>query len=109
MKDIHNKYALCGLFAIDDSTDDPDAQEQKPKAAAPAPKAQPKRIAPKLADADDDYEPTGVVAIQSTIKAIAAAGNMDELKQIWHDCGQLQSNPQIKEAATNRKNQLIAL
>jgi len=32
------KYALCGLFAIDDSTDDPDGHDHRDKAPKPQPK-----------------------------------------------------------------------
>lgn len=61
------KYALCGLFAIDDSTDDPDGkdhrQDDKPKLPTFDPVAAHDRIARKL----------------------EAAKSADHLAEIWRD------------------------
>ena len=77
------KYALNGLFCIDD-TKDADALNVNKEYTAPA--------------TDPNLE-----VILANIKA---ARNTDELKQIWDDCYAYQSNPIFKGAMSARKKEL---
>lgn len=63
------KYALCGLFAIDDSTDDPDEHDHRDKA--------PKREAPP------PFDP--VAAHDRIVKLLEGAATYDRLADIWSD------------------------
>lgn len=77
------KYALNGLFCIDD-TKDADALNVNKEYTAPA--------------TDPNLE-----AILANIKAARSA---DELKQIWDDCYTYQSNPIFKGAVSARKKEV---
>lgn len=63
------KYALCGLFAIDDSTDDPDGSDHREKA--------PKR------EAQPPFDP--VAAHDRIVKLIEGAATYDGLCDIWSE------------------------
>lgn len=85
------KYALCGLFAIDDSTDDPDGIEPKHTAApvAAAPKASPV-AAP-------------AVSIDAALQEVNAAQTMDALVAVWKKYHALQKNATFAAAKDQRK------
>lgn len=62
------KYALCGLFAIDDSEQDPDGKDNRAK---PEPKPEPE--VPKITPAELDAVTENINACQT----------MDELQKFW--------------------------
>ena len=85
------KYALCGLFAIDDSTDDPDGIEPK-HAAAPA-------AAPAQAAAP-------VFRFEDAMHELDAAQSMDELVAVWKKYPALQKNATFAARKDQRKAEL---
>lgn len=87
------KYALCGLFAIDDSTDDPDGIEPKHTAAPVAAPAQ-KAAAPAAAPA---------VNIDAALQEVNAAQTMDALVAVWKKYPALQKNATFAAAKDQRK------
>lgn len=92
------KYALNGLFAIDDSKDDPDAMEQ-PKAPAPAPAAPTK---PTLSPA-----PTHTQAqIDAAVKEARECTNVEDLAKVWGAHKDMQKIPSFREAVSQRGEQL---
>lgn len=80
------KYALCGLFAIDDSTDDPDGIE--PKRAQAAPVAAP------------------AVSIDAALQEVNAAQTMDALVAVWKKYPALQKNATFAARKDQRKAEL---
>lgn len=62
------KYALCGLFAIDDSDQDPDSKDNRVK-----PEPEPKTEQPEITPAELD----------SVTENINACQTMDELQKFW--------------------------
>lgn len=92
------KYALNGLFAIDDSKDDPDAIEQ-PKAPAPAPAAPAK---PAQTPA-----PTHTQAqIDAAVKKAQECTNVEDLAKVWGAHKDMQKIPAFREAVSQRGEQL---
>lgn len=77
------KYALNGLFCIDDMKDDDTLNVNKEHTQPP--------IDPNL---------------EEILANIKTARNSDELKQIWDDCYSYQSNPIFKGAMSARKKEL---
>lgn len=91
------KYALCGLLAIDDSSNDPDGLERpgeptKTTNNAPAVKA--------------PVDATKIAAIKQAVEEIKAAKDVDELRALWSKYKQFQMNPDFVCAKDNRKNEL---
>lgn len=71
------KYALCGLFGIDDSSNDPDAIDNRPRQQQHTPQ-----------------------------QAIAAAATIAELVKLYNGNPAWQTDAAIMQAFTARKNQL---
>lgn len=80
------KYALCGLLAIDDSTDDPDALAPKqPQAAKHA------------------------MSYTDIVAAVKNAQSVAELAKIWSENqAAISANVNLKDQFTARKNELTA-
>lgn len=92
------KYALSGLFAIDDSKDDPDAMEQ-PKVPASAPAA-PAKPTPAPA-------PTHTQAqIDAAVKKAQECTNVEDLAKVWGAHKDMQKIPAFREAVSQRGEQL---
>lgn len=91
------KYALCGLLAIDDSSNDPDGLERPTEAKESAP-ARPTAKAP--------LDATKIAAIKQAVEEVKAAKDMDELKALWSKYPQFQTTPDFVCAKDNRKNEL---
>lgn len=92
------KYALCGLLAIDDSTDDPDTM------AAPTqtPAQQPKQSAPALA-------PKPAMSYAEITEAVKNAQSVEQLTQIWNDnLTAISTNTTLRELFTARKKVIQA-
>lgn len=91
------KYALCGLLAIDDSSNDPDGLERP---------ADPKETAPARPVAKAPVDATKLDAIKQAVDEVKAAKDMDELKALWSKYPQFQTTPDFVCAKDNRKNEL---
>ena len=92
------KYALCGLLAIDDSTDDPDTM------AAPTqtPAQQPKQSAPAQA-------PKPAMSYAEITEAVKNAQSVEQLTQIWNDnLTAISTNTTLRELFTARKKVIQA-
>lgn len=90
------KYALCGLLAIDDSTDDPDTMAAPTQTAA----QQPKQSAPVQASKP-------AMSYTEIIEAVKNAKSVAELTKIWNENQTAISvNATLKEAFTTRKTEL---
>lgn len=85
------KYALCGLFAIDDSTDDPDGIEPKHSAAPTETPAQAAAPAFRFEDAMHELD---------------AAQSMDALLAVWKKYTTLQKNATFAARKDQRKAEL---
>ena len=85
------KYALCGLFAIDDSTDDPDGIETKHASAPTAAPAQDAAPAFRFEDAMHELD---------------AAQSMDALVAVWKKYPALQKNATFAARKDQRKAEL---
>lgn len=70
------KYALCGLLAIDDSSNDPDTIEQKP------------------------------TTLQEGLEQIAKCNTVEDLKKVWLDNNHLQKEIEFESAKDTRKKVL---
>ncbi len=87
------KYALCGLLAIDDSTDDPDALAPKQPQAAPQARQQAKPA----------------MSYTEIVAAVKNAQSVAELTRIWNENqAAISANVNLKEQFTARKNELNA-
>lgn len=84
------KYALCGLLAIDDSTDDPDAIEHKPDA---------KQAAPARTPAQES-------ACNMLIALVKKAASIDALNELWSENKDIVKNADVKAEFTKRKQEL---
>ena len=91
------KYALCGLLAIDDSSNDPDGLERPVETKETAP-ARPVAKAP--------VDATKLDAIKQAVDEVKAAKDIDELKALWSKYSQFQTTPDFVCAKDNRKNEL---
>lgn len=87
------KYALCGLLAIDDSTDDPDAIEHKPEQVPTTAKKAP-------------VDATKLAAIQAAVEEVNAAKDEAELRALWSKYSQFQTTPYFVCAKDNKKKEL---
>lgn len=98
------KYALCGLFAIDDSTNDPDTLAPKQEQPQPAPQAQPQQ-APAAAPAQAPQRPA--LNYAEIVAAVKNATSVAELTKIWKENQTaITTNAALKEQFTARKNEL---
>ncbi len=87
------KYALCGLLAIDDSTDDPDALAPKQPQTAPQARQQAKPA----------------MSYTEIVAAVKNAQSVAELTRIWNENqAAISANTNLKEQFTARKNELNA-
>jgi hypothetical protein len=91
------KYALCGLLAIDDSSNDPDGLERP---------AETKETAPAKPVAKAPVDATKLDAIKQAVDEVKAAKDIEELKAIWSKYPQFQTTPDFVCAKDNRKNEL---
>lgn len=91
------KYALCGLLAIDDSSNDPDGLERPGESTKTANNA-PAAKAP--------VDATKIATIQRAVNEIKAAQDIEELRSLWSTYKQFQMNPDFVCAKDTRKNEL---
>lgn len=91
------KYALCGLLAIDDSSNDPDGLERP---------AETKETAPAAKPAKAPVDATKLEAIKQAVKEVEVAKDMDELKALWSKYPQFQTTPDFVCAKDNKKQEL---
>lgn len=77
------KYALNGLFCIDDTKDADDLNTNK-----------------------GYTQPASDPNLEAVLANIKVAQSQDELKKIWDECYTYQSNPIFKGAVTNRKKEI---
>jgi hypothetical protein len=91
------KYALCGLLAIDDSSNDPDGLERP---------VETKETAPATKPAKAPIDATKLDAIKQAVDEVKAAKDMDELKALWSKYSQFQTTPDFVCAKDNRKKEL---
>lgn len=91
------KYALCGLLAIDDSSNDPDGLERL---------AETKETEPARPVAKAPVDATKLDAIKQAVDEVKAAKDMDELKALWSKYSQFQTTPDFVCAKDNKKQEL---
>jgi hypothetical protein len=91
------KYALCGLLAIDDSSNDPDGLERP---------AETKETAPATKPTKAPVDATKLDAIKQAVDEVKAAKDMVELKALWSKYPQFQTTPDFVCAKDNRKKEL---
>lgn len=91
------KYALCGLLAIDDSTDDPDGLPREPEPTRSGNNA-PQKKAP--------VDASKLAAIQEAVAEVNAAKDEAELRAIWSKYQQFQTTPDFVCAKDNKKKEL---
>jgi flagellar basal body rod protein FlgG len=91
------KYALCGLLAIDDSSNDPDGLERP---------GEPTKTANNAPAAKAPVDATKIAAIQRAVNEIKAAQDIEELKSLWSTYKQFQMNPDFVCAKDTRKKEL---
>jgi hypothetical protein len=91
------KYALCGLLAIDDSTDDPDGLPHDTEPTKSGNNA-PQKKAP--------VDATKLAAIQEAVAEVNAAKDEAELRAIWSKYQQFQTTPDFVCAKDNKKKEL---
>ncbi len=88
------KYALCGLLAIDDSTDDPDTMAAPTQANAQPTQAPTQPAKPALSYAEIS-------------EAVKNAKSVAELSKIWNENqSAISANISLKELFTARKTEL---
>lgn len=92
------KYALCGLLAIDDSSNDPDGLERP---------VEPTKTAPAKPVAKAPVDASKLAAIQAAVAEVNAAKDEAELRAIWSKYQQFQTTPDFVCAKDNKKKQLI--
>jgi hypothetical protein len=81
------KYALCGLFAIDDSTDDPDSKDNS--------------------RATDNAAEEDAKAAAKAQEAIGTASTVQELEAAWLTIPvHLRKDKRLLKAATDRKAEI---
>lgn len=84
------KYALCGLFAIEDESQDPDGHDNRQEAG------QTKGPAPE--------------AINSACDSLSNADRLERLRAIWSDLPKpVQKVARVQAAKNNRKTELDAM
>lgn len=91
------KYALCGLLAIDDSSNDPDGLERPVETKETAPATKPARA---------PLDATKIAAIKQAVEEVKAAKDMEELKALWSKYPQFQTTPDFVCAKDYKKQEL---
>lgn len=91
------KYALCGLLAIDDSSNDPDGLERP---------AETKETTPATKPAKAPVDATKIAAIKQAVDEVKAAKDIAELQRIWTKYKQFQTTPDFVCAKDNKKQEL---
>jgi hypothetical protein len=91
------KYALCGLLAIDDSSNDPDGLERP---------VETKETAPATKPAKAPVDATKLAAIKQAVDEVKAAKDIAELQGIWIKYKQFQTTPDFVCAKDNKKQEL---
>ncbi len=91
------KYALCGLLAIDDSSNDPDGLDRPTET---------KETTPATKPAKAPVDATKLEAIKQAVEEVKAAKGMEELKAIWSKYPQFQTTPDFVCAKDNKKQEL---
>ena len=91
------KYALCGLLAIDDSSNDPDGLERPAEA---------KESAPAAKSAKAPVDATKIAAIKQAVDEVKAAKDIAELQGLWIKYKQFQTTPDFVCAKDNKKQEL---
>lgn len=91
------KYALCGLFAIDDSTDDPDGIEPKHAQAA--------QVSNEHTPKEDNFV-VPALSINNALQEVNAAQTMDALVAVWKKYNAFQSNATFSAAKDKRKAEI---
>lgn len=91
------KYALCGLLAIDDSSNDPDGLERP---------AETKETAPATKPAKAPVDATKIAAIKQAVDEVKAAKDIAELQGLWIKYKQFQTTPDFVCAKDNKKQEL---
>jgi hypothetical protein len=91
------KYALCGLLAIDDSSNDPDGLERP---------AETKETVTATKPAKAPVDATKIAAIKQAVDEVKAAKDIAELQRIWTKYKQFQTTPDFVCAKDNKKQEL---
>lgn len=91
------KYALCGLLAIDDSSNDPDGLERPAEAKESTPAAKPAKA---------PVDATKIAAIKQAVDEVKAAKDIAELQGLWIKYKQFQKTPDFVCAKDNKKQEL---
>lgn len=91
------KYALCGLLAIDDSSNDPDGLERPVETKETAPAAKPAKA---------PVDATKLAAIKQAVDEVKAAKDIAELQGLWIKYKQFQTTPDFVCAKDNKKQEL---
>lgn len=91
------KYALCGLLAIDDSSNDPDGLERP---------AETRESAPATKPAKAPVDATKIAAIKQAVDEVKAAKDIAELQGLWIKYKQFQTTPDFVCAKDNKKQEL---
>ena len=91
------KYALCGLLAIDDSSNDPDGLERP---------AEPTKTAPAKPVAKAPVDATKLDAIKQAVEEMKAATTMEDAAKVWSKYSQFQSTPDFVCEKDNKKQEL---
>ncbi len=92
------KYALNGLFCIDD-TKDSDATNTHGQEAAPAASGKPTAAAAQTADPVDDN-------LVDVLQSIKEARSTAELTKIYNECSAYQSNSTFMNALSTRRKEI---
>jgi hypothetical protein len=91
------KYALCGLLAIDDSSNDPDGLERP---------VETKETAPATKPAKAPIDATKLAAIKQAVDEVKAAKDIAELQGLWIKYKQFQTTPDFVCAKDYKKQEL---
>ena len=91
------KYALCGLLAIDDSSNDPDGLERP---------AEPTKTAPAKPVAKAPVDATKLDAIKQAVEEMKAATTMEDAAKVWSKYSQFHSTPDFVCEKDNKKQEL---
>lgn len=91
------KYALCGLLAIDDSSNDPDGLERPAETKETAP-AKPVTKAP--------VDSTKLDAIKQAVDEMNVAKDESEVRTLWTKYRHFQNTPDFVCAKDNKKKEL---
>ena len=91
------KYALCGLLAIDDSSNDPDGLERP---------AEPTKTANNAPATKAPVDATKLAAIKQAVDEMKAVTTMEDAAKVWSKYSQFQNTPDFVCAKDNKKQEL---